>query len=134
MEQERHARSAWAMALTALAIIPINTAVWIYGMSSKSGAYVAPFLILAAAQLACGITAIVLGAKSKRVGAIVAGSISTVGAVAGGFLGLLGFALGAGGGAWGRPLRVRGRQLHPTLREGADWTSGPRPQAAGLDP
>ena len=33
------------------------------------------------------------------------------------FFALLGAAMG---GAWGRPLRVRGRQLHPELREGAD--------------
>jgi hypothetical protein len=38
------------------------------------------------------------------------------------------------GGAWGRPLRVRGRQLHPSLTEGADWTHGPRPDASRLDP
>jgi hypothetical protein len=37
------------------------------------------------------------------------------------------------GGAWGRPLRVRGRQLHPELREGADWTQGERPDPTGLD-
>lgn len=39
-----------------------------------------------------------------------------------------------GGGAWGRPLRVRGRQLHPELRGGTDWTLGARPDPAGLDP
>jgi hypothetical protein len=38
------------------------------------------------------------------------------------------------GGAWGRPLRVRGRQLHPELRLGADWTEGARPDATALDP
>jgi hypothetical protein len=37
------------------------------------------------------------------------------------------------GGGWGRPLRIRGRQLHPELREGADWTSGDRPDASDLD-
>jgi len=37
------------------------------------------------------------------------------------------------GGAWGRPLRVKGRQVHPELREGADWTRGDRPDPAGLD-
>lgn len=41
-----------------------------------------------------------------------------------------GFALG---GAWGRPLRVRGKQLHPSLTRGSDWTKGARPSAAGLD-
>jgi hypothetical protein len=38
-----------------------------------------------------------------------------------------------GGGAWGRPLRVRGRQLHPALRVGSDWTRGERPRVDGLD-
>jgi hypothetical protein len=34
---------------------------------------------------------------------------------------------------WGRPLRVRGRQVFPSLTRGADWTQGERPSAAGLD-
>lgn len=34
---------------------------------------------------------------------------------------------------WGRPLRVRGRQVYPHLREGADWAAGPQPSPAGLD-
>jgi hypothetical protein len=38
------------------------------------------------------------------------------------------------GGAWGRPLRVRGRQLHPALRVGSDWTRGEGPDLSGLDP
>ncbi len=37
-----------------------------------------------------------------------------------------------GGGAWGRPLRVLGRQLHPELRLGTDWTRGQQPDASGL--
>ena len=124
------------MAITALAIIPINVAVWIFAMESKgkSGASVGLFLALAVAQLACGITALVLGVKAKRVGPSITGGLAVVGALGGGFLGLVGMALAAGGGgAWGRPLRVRGRQLHPSLREGADWTAGERPDASGLD-
>ncbi|MES2208543.1 MAG: hypothetical protein V4525_17340 [Pseudomonadota bacterium] len=39
-------------------------------------------------------------------------------------------AMGAG---WGRPLRIRGRQIHPDLREGTDWTRGPRPDPTNLD-
>jgi hypothetical protein len=41
---------------------------------------------------------------------------------------------GLTGGAWGRPLRIRGRQRWPQLREGSDWTRGERPSAAELDP
>jgi hypothetical protein len=37
------------------------------------------------------------------------------------------------GGAWGRPLRLRGRILHPRLRAGSDWTRGDRPDARALD-
>lgn len=37
------------------------------------------------------------------------------------------------GGAWGRPLRIRGLQRHPNLRLGADWTAGERPDPTGLD-
>jgi hypothetical protein len=38
------------------------------------------------------------------------------------------------GGAWGRPLRLRGRVLHPELRDGSDWTLGERPDASALGP
>lgn len=37
------------------------------------------------------------------------------------------------GPAWGRPLRVKGRQLHPELTTGADWTAGALPSCEGLD-
>jgi hypothetical protein len=37
------------------------------------------------------------------------------------------------GGAWGRPLRVQGHQLHPELRVGSDWTLGERADTSGLD-
>jgi hypothetical protein len=133
-QQQKRARSAWAMALTALGIAPVNFVVWIYSLSSRHSNLIGLFLFLAFAQLVCGIVAIVFGVRSQRVGATVTGVLAAVGAVAGGFLGLVGMALGAAGGAWGRPLRVRGRQLHPTLRNGADWTAGERPCATGLDP
>ncbi|MFT6821595.1 MAG: hypothetical protein ACJATT_005426 [Myxococcota bacterium] len=40
----------------------------------------------------------------------------------------------ASGGAWGRPLRIRGKQLHPELRQGSDWTKGARPNVSALTP
>ncbi|MFT6146547.1 MAG: hypothetical protein ACJAZO_004127 [Myxococcota bacterium] len=45
--------------------------------------------------------------------------------------------LGTGSGLWsggssGRPLRVAGRQLHPELRAGSDWTRGDRPSTDGV--
>jgi hypothetical protein len=62
------------------------------------------------------------------------GVFGLIGAVSGWALGMLGFVLGSGmGGAWGRPLRVRGKQLHPNLREGSDWTAGDRPEPSKLD-
>lgn len=57
----------------------------------------------------------------------------------GGAMLLSGSAMGLGsaavlamGAAWGRPLRVRGQQLHPELRQGADWTRGATPDVTGL--
>lgn len=34
---------------------------------------------------------------------------------------------------WGRPLRARGRQVFPQLRDGSDWTAGAQPSREGLD-
>jgi len=51
----------------------------------------------------------------------------------------LGFVAGAAalfvgmGGAWGRPLRVRGRQVHADLDEGDDWAHGEQPDVSDLD-
>lgn len=39
-----------------------------------------------------------------------------------------------GGMGWGRPLRVKGKQVFPQLVRGSDWTLGARPSTAGLDP
>jgi hypothetical protein len=58
--------------------------------------------------------------------------LSALGAVASWAVGIFLGALAAGGG-WGRPLRVRGRQTHPELRAGTDWTRGERPDPTGLD-
>jgi hypothetical protein len=49
--------------------------------------------------------------------------------------GLLGSAIVLlSGAAWGRPLRIRGRLLHPELKHGADWSRGGFPSVDGLDP
>jgi hypothetical protein len=62
------------------------------------------------------------------------GLFGSAGGVAGGVLGVGILALAsAGGGAWGRPLRIRGRVRHPELREGSDWTEGDAPSTEGLD-
>jgi hypothetical protein len=38
------------------------------------------------------------------------------------------------GAGWGRPLRIRGRLVHPRLTQGADWASHENPDTSGLDP
>ena len=38
------------------------------------------------------------------------------------------------GAGWGRPLRIRGRLVHPRLTKGADWASDEKPDTSGLDP
>lgn len=64
------------------------------------------------------------------------GTLGSLGGVAGGVAGLGVFVLANGltGGAWGRPLRIRGRVRHPELRRGSDWTEGDTPDVTGLDP
>jgi hypothetical protein len=81
-------------------------------------------------QLALVGFAVVRSLQSRRTGLSVL-SVAFLGATGfGGFFALLSQALG---GAWGRPLRVRGRQLHPELRLGSDWTQGDRPDPRSLD-
>jgi hypothetical protein len=88
-------------------------------------------------QLVAGIVALVAGIRERRAGACgiappILGALASLGAMAGWLGGAFLGALATGGG-WGRPLRVRGRQIHPELREGSDWTRGPRPDPHGLD-
>jgi hypothetical protein len=64
------------------------------------------------------------------------GGLAAVGAPLGIVLGWAALIAASGigaGGAWGRPLRVRGRVLHPRLRRGSDWTRGDRPAVHDLD-
>jgi len=62
------------------------------------------------------------------------------------FLALIGLVIGVGpgllllcvmglmfGAAWGRPLRIRGRLMHPRLRQGTDWSRGSQPDITNLD-
>lgn len=70
------------------------------------------------------------------------GLILAAGAVVGGYLGstVLFFAgiaaayLKSGGGAWGRPLRVGGRQTHACLAAMPGWVAGEQPCDDALDP
>jgi hypothetical protein len=85
-------------------------------------------VILSGVQLFTGIGAI--SDPASRL----AGILSSVAAPFIGVFSFFGLLLMSFGGGWGRPLRIRGRQLHPELREGADWTSGDRPDTSDLDP
>ncbi len=126
----------------AVAMIPLNIGICWWAFSSDfrrvPDAWFAAFTLVASVQFATGAAAVVTTVLARRrdgriVSAIV-GGCAALGAPVGWFLGALMVGLSAGGGAWGRPLRIRGRQLHPELKEGSDWTRGRRPSPEGLDP
>jgi hypothetical protein len=123
----------------ALLIIPVNLVV--FGFWSDGRA----FEVLAICQLLAGV-----GALSCAVAHAVRRSATTGERVLSVLLGIVGLGVGLGGplalaladslkhtswvgGAWGRPLRLRGRVLHPDLRVGSDWTQGERPEVQALD-
>jgi hypothetical protein len=134
--------AAIVLGLLATILIPINIAVF----ASMTRGSIELFTVLGIVQLVVGTLSATLAAieaRRKQPGgarlgmilwAIFAGLVGLGGpvGVALGWWVMIGIALGSGG-AWGRPLRVRGRQLHPELKDGADWTRGARPSAAGLD-
>jgi hypothetical protein len=98
------------------------------------------FTYLALIQGASAIFAIVEAIRGRRrvgrggVGLALGGVLAWIMGTAGWFMGLALMSIGSGmGGAWGRPLRVRGRQLHPELSHGDDWTRGDRPCADDVD-
>jgi hypothetical protein len=129
------------LGVIATAIIPIN----FLALFSKSngGTVLLVFVVLAAAQFLLGFVAGVLGLVHWRT--LQKGSRGPVMALSilGLFVGLGGVVavfltgalllVGSAGGGWGRPLRLRGKILHPRLRAGADWTLGARPDVARLD-
>src|SRR5262245_28320030 len=134
-------RSPWFWAGIALALAPVEVLVWLLAVSARRSeplilGLLGLFALLALAQVVLGSVAIVAGLRSRATGgasAALAGffasALGLVGGLYGALLGIL-----AAGGSWGRPLRVRGRQLHPELREGSDWTAGERPRAEDIDP
>lgn len=135
-------RTALIAAGIAMAMVPLNFGVWVVAMRDQAnrGHWLTAFSVLAVCQFLAGIAAMVAAVRQHRLtgsGGVVPGVMgfmATVGAPVGWFLGVVAVGLGSsGGGAWGRPLRVFGRQLHPELTEGADWTRGDRPSAAHLD-
>jgi len=137
-------RSPWFWVRIALALLALNAGVFFLAvaLAARHERWAAALLILftalALAQLVFGVTATVAAVRLRRatgrstLGAGAVGVLTALGALTGWAGGMFAALLAAGGG-WGRPLRVRGRQTHPGLRAGADWTRGERPDPAGLD-
>ncbi len=138
--------------LVAVIIVGVNLAIVLSGaMDGKTdaaGLWALLFTLFAVVQMVAGLVAgilFVVAIRRRPPGApmsllalagSVAGFLLSLGGPVGWVLGIFVEVAKSGimlGGAWGRPLRVRGRQLHPELREGADWTRGARPDGAGLD-
>ena len=138
-------RAPQRLAVIALALVVAGIAITIAGMHrDDSGVFYALLTACSGGALVCGIIAIATSSRSRRKAlALAAGIVSVVGACVGWGLGMFLIAVthimqwGGGGfglgGAWGRPLRIRGKQLHPALTEGADWTFGARPDPGALD-
>lgn len=139
-----------ALLAVTFAIVPLNSLVFYLALDARRGSgggWVVLFLGLAFVQFVCGLAALILGVawavqlgrvghpKTRGVLAAVAGALGMLGGLGGGTLGLGALALAAGGmgGAWGRPLRIRGRVVHPELTDGTDWTRGAAPDVSGLD-
>ena len=137
-------RSPWHWVRMALATFAVNAGVLLLALSLAArhervaGALLLLFTVLALAQLVLGVAATVAAVRRGRaggsgnLGAGTSGVLSALAALVG-WAGGMFLALFAMGGGWGRPLRVRGRQTHPKLRAGVDWTRGARPDPAGLD-
>ncbi|HEY0985929.1 MAG TPA: hypothetical protein VGD80_02715, partial [Kofleriaceae bacterium] len=120
----------------ATAIIPINFFVIVDGGASSLKA----FTVLALAQLVLGTAAVITALRYRAaagrggIGMAIGFGLVGLGGPVGLGLVIVGLAMAGGaGGAWGRPLRVRGRILHPELRRGGDWSRGAVPDVRDLD-
>lgn len=146
----RAQRIAGVLFVVALGLAPLSALAWWFALEStgpNQPGWGLLFTTLAAAQGLAALAAFlvfIVGMVRRPPGtskaAYVVGAVLSFlvagGAPLGWFLGVAAIAVKEGlgaGGAWGRPLRVRGRQLHPELREGADWTQGDRPDGSALD-
>lgn len=142
MEPTARRLMVWPQVLAAIVIAPLNFWLWVVLEGDRSS--MAPFYVLCFAQFVLGVWGAVNGIRvaatkdesnrhaSSILGTIF-GGVAALGGPAGAVIGFIAEGLGSMGGAWGRPLRVKGKQLHPELCEGADWTAGERPSAKGLD-
>jgi hypothetical protein len=123
--------SGWLASLAgvnvACAVFMWLSAGWLF--RSGNGEWAIPtlalvILVLSAVQLLAGVYGI-FQRGSRVVGVLAALTAPAIWAAS--MVPLIGF-----GSGWGRPLRIRGRQLHPGLRRGSDWTAGDRPSPADL--
>lgn len=140
-----HRRVAYALTAFALVVAPVNLVVFFTSLDESGADGFNAFLLLCLLQTLLGlvgcIAGIALWVRLGRRDLPTRGGIATtflgilagVGGIGGLALGIMALAIGSGGGAWGRPLRIRGRVRHPELRRGDDWTRGERPDASGLD-
>lgn len=130
----------WALVWLGLAVS--NCGLWFSGISSSrhglSGTAIL-WWFLSIAQVVLGIVIVVSALRSgdrtwRRWVWAGFGLFTSLGTLLAWLAGTLAFGMGAGGGAWGRPLRLRGRQRHPELRLGSNWTRGASPSTGDLDP
>ncbi len=122
--------SIWILVILML----INCTLLIYLFNFKNnGNFFYIFIALCLTQFILGCCAIGAGRRgsSLRLTGKFALWLSSIPLI--GTLLVVGFFVATGGPGWGRPLRIRGRQLHPELREGSDWTRGLQPDPTGLD-
>lgn len=129
----------WSLLWLGLAVA--NCGLWFAGISNSRHS-LSPAAILwwflSIAQLILGIVIVVSAIRSddrswRRPAWAGFGLFTSLGTLLAWLAGTLAFGLGAGGGAWGRPLRLRGWQRHPELRLGSNWTRGASPGATDLD-
>ncbi len=134
--REKQSSKALGYALASIAVVPINFVVFLVAAATRgretATGWDALFVALVLVQLVFGFLACF--ARPRNNWAIGFGILGILGAPLGAFAWFLSHIdLGGLGGAWGRPLRLRGRVLHPELRAGSDWTRGDRPDVTSLD-
>jgi hypothetical protein len=124
------------LGLIATAIIPVNFLIFSDLWRADRPNVLLLFAFLALLQLVLGAASCFTALRRSRSALTIVGclfaSLVGLGGPVGVFLvwGVLHINMGS---AWGRPLRLRGRVLHPRLRAGADWTRGASPDASSLD-